>query len=121
MKNNELFTVKPSLKQFYGRTVTKDTQFDESTENGEIRQILKSLELTTTVKKTWKQGDIECTLESTLKERMPEGTVLIWNEGDGYIIPNVPMYKLSDLEKEIEQVKEIYKDNTDINPVDGTK
>ena len=33
--NNELFTVKPSLKQYYGRTVTKEMRFDESTDNGE--------------------------------------------------------------------------------------
>ena len=27
--NNELFTVKPSLTQYYGRTVTKEMKFDE--------------------------------------------------------------------------------------------
>ena len=34
----------------------------------------------------------------------------------GYIIPNVPMYKLKHLEEEIKEIKNIYKDNTDINP-----
>lgn len=29
MKNNELFTVRPSLKQYYGRTVTKEMKFEE--------------------------------------------------------------------------------------------
>jgi hypothetical protein len=33
MKNNELFTIKPSLKQYYGRTITKDTKFKEKTDN----------------------------------------------------------------------------------------
>jgi hypothetical protein len=31
-------------------------------------------------------------------------------------VPNVPMYKLKDLEAEIAQIREIYKDNTDMNP-----
>jgi hypothetical protein len=35
----------------------------------------------------------------------------------GYIVPNVPMYKLRDLEVEIKEIKDIYKDNTDINPI----
>lgn len=49
--NNELFTVKPSLSQYYGRTVTKDMEFDEKTENGEIHQTLKDLVLTTEIKR----------------------------------------------------------------------
>ena len=52
-----------------------------------------------------------------MKEEIPEGTVIIWTEQEGYIVPNVPMYKLKDLEVEIQEIKEIYKDNTDINPV----
>ena len=41
---------------------------------------------------------------------------MLWDEQMGYIIPSIPVYKLKDLEEEIKQVKEIYKDNTDINP-----
>lgn len=116
MKNNELFTVKPSLTQYYGRTVTKDLCFEEQTENGEVKQTMKDCVLTTTINRTWMQGDIENTLQSVQTEKLPEGTVIIWSEREGYIVPNVPMYKLKDLEEEIRQVKEIYKDNTDINP-----
>lgn len=114
--NNELFTVKPSLTQYYGRTVTKDMVFDEQTENGEIRQILKNCVLTTEINREWMQGDIKNTLHSTQTEELPEGTIIIWSETDGYIVPNVAMYKLKDLEEEIKDIKEIYKDNTDINP-----
>ena len=113
---NELFTVKPSLRQFYGRTVKKDTEFDETTENGEIHQTLKDCVLTTEINREWMQGSIKNTLKSVQTETLPEGTVLIWSELQGYIVPNVPMYKLKDLEEEICQIKEIYKDNTDINP-----
>ena len=115
--NNELFTVKPSLNQYYGRTVTKEMVFDETTENGEIHQTLKDCVLTTVIKREWVQGDIKNTLHSTQTEELPEGTIIIWSELQGYIVPNVAMYKLKDLEAEIAEIKEAYKDNTDINPV----
>lgn len=114
--NNELFTVKPSLAQYYGRTVTKDMEFDETTDSGEVHQTLKNCVLTTEINREWEHNGIQCTHKSTLIEVLPEGTVLIWQEKDGYIVPNVPMYKLRDLEAEIQAIKEIYKDNTDINP-----
>lgn len=115
--NNELFTVKPSLKQYYGRTVTKEMRFDEKTESGEIHQTLENCVLTTEVNKEFTQGGIKTTLHSVMTEEIPEGTVIIWSEQDGYLVPNVPLYKLHDLEAEIQEIKEIYKDNTDINPV----
>jgi hypothetical protein len=114
--NNELFTVKPSLNQYYGRTVTKDMEFDERTENGEIHQTLKNCILTTEINREWTTGKVKNTIHSVQTEELPEGTIIIWSELEGYIVPNVPMYKLKDLEKEIQEVKEIYKDNTDINP-----
>lgn len=114
--NNELFTVKPSLSQYYGRTVTKEMEFDETTENGEIHQTLKNCVLTTETNKEFEQGKIKCTYHSVQTEELPEGTIIIWSEQQGYIVPNVPMYKLRDLEEEIRQIKEIYRDNTDINP-----
>lgn len=115
--NNELFTVKPSLSQYYGRTVTKDVEFDETTENGEIHQTLKDCVLTTEINRTWMQGEIENTIHSVQTEKLPEGTIIIWSDLQGYIVPNVAMYKLKDLEEEIKEIKEIYKDNTDINPL----
>ena len=114
--NNELFTIKPSLKQYYGRTVTKDMKFDEKTDNGEVHQTLENCVLTTEINKEFTQGGIKTTLHSVMTEEIPEGAVIIWSEPEGYIVPNVPMYKLKDLEAEIKEIKDIYKDNTDINP-----
>ena len=116
MSNNELFTVKPSLHQYYGRTVTRDLEFDESTENGEVHQTMKNCVLTTEINREWTHDEIKNVLHSVQTEEVPEGTVLIWDSMQGYIVPNVGMYKLRDLEKEIQEVKEIYIDNTDINP-----
>lgn len=114
--NNELFTIKPSLKQYYGRTVTKEMEFDETTENGEIHQTLKNCVLTTEINREWEQDNIKNTIHSVQTEELPEGTIIIWSESEGYIVPNVPMYKLKDLEAEINEIKDIYRDNTDINP-----
>jgi len=114
--NNELFTVRPNLKQFYGRTVTKDTTFDEETDNGEVKQTLKNLTLKTIIDRKSEYDGITSKEHSELTQKLKEGTILIWSEVEGYIIPNVPMYKLKDLEQEIKDVKNIYKENTDINP-----
>ena len=116
MKNNELFIVRPSLKQHYGRTITKETEFDEYTEDKTVHQTMKDLVLTTTIHRENEYNDVKSTEYSTLTQEIPEGTILIWNELDGYIIPNVAVYKMKDLENEIKDMKEIYKDNTDMNP-----
>lgn len=114
--NNELFTIAANLKQFYGRTVTKEMEFDETTSDGKVHQVLKNLVLTTEIKTESEYEDVKSTEESKLTQELPEGTILIWDEAQGYILPNIKMYKLRDLEKEIKQIKKIYKDNTDINP-----
>jgi hypothetical protein len=114
--NNELFIVKPSLKQYYGRTVTKDMEFDEWTDDKTIHQTLKDLVLTTYVEKEADINGIKFKEKSELTQEIPEGRILLWTEEEGYIIPNYPMYKVKDLIDEIEEIKEIYKDNTDMNP-----
>ncbi len=115
---NELFTLKPTLNQYYGHTVTKELEFDEKTENGEIHQTLKDCVLTTEINREWEQSGIKNVLHSTQTETLPEGTIIIWSELQGYIVPNVAMYKLKDLEEEITLIKGAYADNTDINPVE---
>jgi hypothetical protein len=115
--NNELFTIRPSLKQYYGRTVTKDTYFDEQTDDGSVHQVLKDLVLTTEITKEWTRGEHKNTMKCVQTEELSEGEVLIWDEQQGYILPNVHFYKLRDLEDEIKEIKNIYIDNTDINPV----
>lgn len=114
--NNELFTIRPTLKQYYGRTITKDTKFDEYTDDKTIHQTLENLVLTTTITRESEYGGIKSKEQSILTQELKENMVLIWSESDGYIIPNREVYKLKDLEKEIEEVKKIYEDNTDINP-----
>lgn len=109
-EKNELFTIKPSLRQYYGRTVTKDMEFDEYTEDKVIHQTLKDLVFTTEINRESEFNGVKSTEKSVLTQELPEGTVLIWNELEGYIIPDKAVYKLEDLKEEIAQVEEIYKD-----------
>lgn len=111
---NELFIVRPSLRQYYGRTITKETEFDEWTEDKEVHQTLKDLVFTTEIHRENEYNNIKSTEDSKMTQEVPEGTILIWNEKDGYIIPNVAVYKIRDLEEEIKEIKEIYKDNSDM-------
>lgn len=114
--NNELFIVRPNLHQHYGRTITKDTEFDEKTEDGRVHQTLKDLVFTTIIHDEQEFEGVKSTEDSKMVQEIPEGTILIWNERDGYIIPNVAVYKIKDLEEEIKDIKKIYKDNSDMNP-----
>lgn len=116
MNNNELFTIKPSLKQYYGRTIKKDTKFDEKTDDNEVHQTLDNLTLKTIIDRESEYNGIKSKEHSELVQELPENIILLWTEKEGYIIPNVPLYKLKDLEDEIKEIKNIYKDNTDINP-----
>ena len=109
-EKNELFTIKPSLKQYYGRTVTKEMKFDEYTDDKSIHQTLKDLKLTTEINKETEYAGVKSTEKSILTQELPEGTVLIWSEIAGYMLPDREVYKLEDLKEEINQIEEIYKE-----------
>lgn len=114
MKKLEYFTIRPSLKQFYGITVNEKTKFDEQTEDGTVKQHFENLVLTTEISKKIEPNDnnpfeVEETSKMTIK--MPSGTILIWDENEGFILPQYQMTTLSDLKKEIEEFKDIYKDS----------
>lgn len=108
MAKLEYYTVKPNLKQIYGRKVTKDTVFTEQTEDGRVYQEFKDLTLTTHIKNEVENGGFKITETSELIIKMPEGTILIWDEGEGFIVPQCQMCSLEELEEEIRDIKEIY-------------
>lgn len=107
---NELFTIKPTLHQYYGRTVTKEMEFDETTDDKTVHQTLKDLVLTTEINKESEYAGIKSTEYSKLTQELQEGTILIWNEQMGYILPDREVYKLKDLKEEIAQIEDIYKE-----------
>lgn len=108
MAKLEYYTVKPSLKQIYGKKVTKDTVFTEQTDDGRVHQEFKDLTLTTHIKNEVENGGFKITETSELIIKMPEGTILIWDEGEGFIVPQCQMCTLEELQEEIVDIQEIY-------------
>lgn len=113
-KKLEYYTLKPNLKQYYGIKVDENTTFDEKTEDGSISQHFENLTLTTHVEREKEKDDkypfdIKEVSEMTVK--MPSGTILIWDEKEGFVISNYEMTTLSEIVEEVEKTKEIYKDS----------
>ena len=108
MAKLEYYVYQPSLKQIYGKKVDKKTEFTEKTEDGRVEQTFKDLTLTTHVKSKTKQGKFQIEEDSTMKIKVPSGTILLWDETNGFVIPQYVPTTLEDLKKEIEDIQEIY-------------
>lgn len=108
MEKVEYYTLKPNLKQIYGKKVNKDTVFTDKTEDGTVEQEFKDLTLTTRIKKSNAVGEYEISEESIMTVKVPEGTILIWNEQEGFIVPQFQMCTLEELKEEINDMQEIY-------------
>ena len=118
MEKIEYYTLRPNLKQIYGKKVDETTEFIEKTEDGTVNQTFKDLTLTTTIKKTNIVGGYEIEEESKITVKVPKGTILIWNEQEGFIIPQYQMTTLEELKKEIDEISNIYDDK--VGDVDDT-
>lgn len=107
MEKPEYFVVKPSVKLFGGIKVNKETEFDVYNDDKSIHQTMKDLKLTTEVSRESEYNGIKSKEESKLTTEILEGTVIIWGEDTGYIIPNYHMVKVEDAIKSLEQIKDI--------------
>lgn len=113
MEKIEYYTIKPNLKQLFGRKVTKELEFDESTDSKKVHQVLKDCVLTTTIKSEDTRefvglGKVTTNEETIITQTLPEGIILIWSEESGYIIPDIQMTTLEELQEEIKTIQEIY-------------
>lgn len=87
----ERFLIRPHYSPLFGVTVTKDTDIDDIECNGEIHQTIKNLVLTTEINKKIKNNEYEFEEVSKVTMKLKEGTRLIWQEGQGYILPGVDL------------------------------
>lgn len=113
-KKLSYFTLRPNLKQFYGIKVDENTKFDETTDDGTVKQHLEDLTLTTHVERKREKDDnfpYEITETSEMVVKMPVGTILIWDDKEGFILNQYEMTTLSELEKEVQEMKEVYKES----------
>lgn len=112
----EFYTLKPSLKQYFGRKVNKALKFDEWTEDKKVHQVLNNLELITEINDTkkinilvnGKEKSIEMIETSKIIQKLVNGIILIWDETQGYIIPNYQMATLEEVEEDLKAMKEVY-------------
>lgn len=115
MEKVEYYVVRPSIKTFGGIKVTKDTEFDTYNEDKTVHQTMKDLKLTTEITRESEYAGIKSKEESKLVTEVPEGTVIIWGEDTGYIIPNYVMVKPEeavDILKNIEDVTKPIEEGT---------
>lgn len=106
----EFYTVKPNLKQIYGRKITKDLTFDEWTKDKTVHQILKDCTLTTIINNEYEVNGLKVKEESKTVVTYPDGFVLIWNEKIGYVTPQVQVCTLDEIRKEVDEIDGIYKE-----------
>ena len=120
MEKIEYYTLKPNLKQIYGKKVDKTTEFEEETEDGTVHQTFKNLTLTTEIKRKEDLGKIKVEEESKITVKVPNGTILIWNEQEGFIVPQYQMCTLDEVEEDIKNIKNIYEgDSNDTKRNEG--
>lgn len=116
MKKVEYYTLRPSLKQYFGRKVNKSLTFDEWTEDKKVHQTLKDLELITEIHDErkakmlvlGKEETITTEEISTITQKLVTGVVLIWDEAQGYVIPPYEMVTLDEVETDLKAMKEAY-------------
>ncbi len=116
MEKVEYYTLRPSLKQYFGRKVNKSLTFDEWTEDKKVHQILKDLELITEIHDErkvkmlvlGKEETITTEEISTIKQKLVTGVVLIWDEAQGYVIPPYEMVTLDEVGTDLKAMKEAY-------------
>lgn len=117
-ENVEYFVVRPSVKTFGGIKVTKETAFETYNDDKSVYQTMKDLVLTTIVKRESEYAGIKSTEESKLTTEVPEGTVIVWGEDTGYIIPNYVMVKPEEAAEMLKQVENITKPIEEHNVVE---
>lgn len=105
----EYYTLRPNLKQYYGKRVNKETEFTDKTEDGTVTQEFKDLTLTTHIKRETESGEFKIMEDTTLKVIVPEGTILIWDEKEGFILPQYQFCDLDTVKEDIKDMEDIYK------------
>ena len=116
MEKLEYFVVQPSIKTFGGIKVDKNTRFDVYNDDKTVHQVFNKGFLTTHIKRELNYNEIKSTETSKMETQVPLGTILLWDEANGYIIPNYNMVKPEEARELLSKIVDITK------PIeDGTK
>lgn len=106
------YIIKPNLRLFGGLKINSDTKFDTYNDDKTVHQTLDNLILTTEIKRESTYTDdagreFVSKEESKLLSTVPEGTVLIWREEQGYVILGADMVTVDEGLAALEQLKGI--------------
>ena len=116
LKLVKYYMVKPSIKTFGGLEITKETKFETENDDGKVKQKLENCVLTTELEQEYdikdeKTGKEYKTTELTkLTSVLPEGTILIWSENQGYTMLNTEMCTVEEGKKIVNELYDIVKD-----------
>lgn len=105
-KEVERFMIKPHYGLFLGVTVNKDTDIEDETEDGKVHQTIKGTTFTTIKKDETEKDGVKIKEDSKLTVELPEGTRLIWIEGQGYILPDFEVKTTKEVIEDMECIKE---------------
>ncbi|MCI8587616.1 MAG: hypothetical protein HFJ49_03265 [Clostridia bacterium] len=105
-KEVERFMIKPHYGLFLGVIVNKNTDIEDETDDGKVHQIIKGTTFTTIKKEEKEKDGIKIAENSKLIVEVPEGTRLIWVEGQGYILPDFELKTTKEVIEDMECIKE---------------
>ena len=106
-KEVERFMIKPHYNLFLGVTVTKDTDIEDETEDGKTHQTIKGTVFTTTKKDKYERNGIKIEERSKLIVTVPEGTRLVWIDGQGYILPDFEPKTTKEVLGDLNELKDL--------------
>lgn len=98
----ERYMIKPQYYQFLGLTVNKDTDVDDVTEDGRVHQTIKGTKFITEVKDEREHNGAKIKEYSKLEIELKEGTRLIWQDGQGYILPDFEPKSVEEVKDDLE-------------------
>lgn len=105
-KQVERFMIKPHYGLFLGVTVNKTTDIEDETEDGKVHQTIKGTTFTTIKKEEIEKDGVKVKEDSKLTVEVPEGTRLVWVEGQGYILPDFEVKTTKEVMEDMECIKE---------------
>lgn len=101
----ERYMIKPQYYQFLGLTVKKDTDVDDVTEDGRIHQTIKGTKFITEINDEREHNGAKIKEYSKLEIDLPEGTRLLWQDGQGYILPDFEPKTVNEIKEDLECLK----------------
>ena len=104
-KHVERYMIKPQYYQFLGVTVKNDTDIDDVTEDGRVHQTIKGTKFITEINNEREHNGAKIKEYSKLEIDLQEGTRLLWQDRQGYILPDFEPKTVEEIKEDLECLK----------------